>query len=160
MREPVYKLLDDLNIKYKVSEHPAVFTVEEADKLRLDKYGKGTKNLFLRDKKEQNFYILVLCNEKRADLKEVRVKLDSKPLSLASEESLWEILKLRRGAVTPFGVINDVERKVQVVFDEDIFKFDRVVEHPNENTATLWLDPYDLKKAIEKLGNATKVIAV
>jgi len=158
MREVVLKLLDDLKIEYEVSEHQAVFTVEEADGLGLDSYGKGTKNLFLRDEKKQNFYILVLCNEKRADLKDLRRKLGSRPLTFASEESLWELTKLQKGAVTPFGVINDKDRKVKVVFDEDIFGFDKVGEHPNENTATLWLDPHDLKRAIEVIGNETAVI--
>ena len=160
MREAVYKILNDMDIKYEVIEHPAVFTVEEADGLELDVYGKGTKNLFLRDEKKQNFYIVVLCNEKRADLKDMRAKLDSKPLSFASEELLFEFLKLTRGAVTPFGVINDIEHKVMVVFDGDIFKFNKVGEHPNDNRATLFLDPYDLKRVIEKLGNETRVIEI
>ena len=158
MREAVFKLLDDMGIEYEVTEHRAVFTVEEADSLALDSHGKGTKNLFLRDGKKQNFYVVILCNEKRADLKDMRLKLGSTALSFASEESLYELLKLRRGAVTPFGVINDVERKVKVVFDEEIFEFDKIGQHPNDNTATLWLNPYALKAAIEKLGNETIVL--
>jgi len=60
LREPVLKLLDELNIEYELTEHPAVFTVEEADSLGLDIYGKGTKNLFLRDDKKANYYIVVI----------------------------------------------------------------------------------------------------
>ena len=160
MREAVYNLLKELDIKYEVTEHRAVFTVEDADSLDLEAFGKGTKNLFLRDNKKKNYYILVLCNEKRADLKAIRGKLESRPLTFASEEELFGLLKLYRGAVTPFGVINDVERRVEVIFDKDIFEFDRIGEHPNENTATLWLDPLDLKKAIEYTGNRTRVIEV
>jgi len=160
MREEVYDLLKHLNIEYEVAEHRAVFTVEEADGLNIDVYGKGTKNLFLRDNKKKNYFILVLCNEKRADLKDIREKIDSKPLTFASEESLYEMLKLRRGAVTPFGAINDAGHKVQVIFDKDIFEFERVGEHPNDNTATLFLNPYDLKRAIEYIGNEVKVIEI
>jgi Ala-tRNA(Pro) deacylase len=149
-----------LKIDYEVTEHSAVFTVEEADGLDLDSHGKGTKNLFLRDDKKQNFYVVVLCNDKRADLRDMRAKLGSRPLTFASLDSLAELLKLKRGAVTPFGVINDVERKVKVVFDEDVFKFDRIGQHPNDNTATLWLSPFDLKKAIEEIGNETIILSV
>lgn len=158
MREAVFKLLGEMGIEYELVEHKAVFTVEEADGLDLDSYGKGMKNLFLRDKKKQNYYVVTLCNEKRADLKDIRKKLGSTALSFASEEDLYELLKLIRGAVTPFGVINDTEHKVKVVFDEEMFEFERVGQHPCDNTATLWLNPYDLKRAIEKLGNETFIL--
>lgn len=158
MRQGVFDILDKLNIEYEVTEHKAVYTVDEADSLDLSAHGKGTKNLFLRDDKKRNYFILVLCNDKRADLKAIRAILDSRPLTFASEEALHEMLKLYKGAVTPFGVINDAEHKVQVIFDNDIFGYDRVGEHPNDNTATLWLNPYDLKKAIEYSGSETKVI--
>ena len=160
MREPVYKILDDMNIEYEITEHPAVFTVEEVDALDLDRFGKGTKNLFLRDDKKRNFYIVTICSEKRADLKDLRRKLGSRPLTFASEELLYEHMKLTKGSVTPFGVINDAERKVTAAFDEDVFKFDRIGAHPNDNTATIWVNPYDLKRAIEKIGNETVVIAI
>ena len=153
MRKAVFDILDSLNIEYEVTDHPAVFTIEEMDKLGYGYKGEVVKNLFLRDDKKKNFYILTLCREKRANLKELRVMLDSRPITFASEESLFEILKLQRGAVTPFGIINDVERKVRVILDKDIFKFEKIGVHPNDNTASVWLNPYDLKKVIENNGN-------
>jgi Ala-tRNA(Pro) deacylase len=158
LQEAVCFLLNELNIEYELIEHQAVFTVEEASNLNMDACGKGTKNLFLRDKKKTNYYIIVFCEEKRADLKKLQSRLASRPLTFASEESLYEILKLQKGAVTPFGVLNNIERDVQVIFDEDLFAFDKIGAHPNVNTATVWLSPYDLKKAIEKNGNETKVL--
>lgn len=160
IRKSVYDVLDDLSIEYEVTDHPAVFTIEEMDKLGLGVKGEVVKNLFLRDDKKINFYILTLCSEKRADLKELRAKLGSRPLTFASEESLFEIMKLQRGAVTPFGVINDTERRVRVIFDKDIFQFSKIGVHPNDNTATVWLSPRDLRKAVAKNGNEVMEIEI
>ncbi|MCL1982218.1 MAG: prolyl-tRNA synthetase associated domain-containing protein [Clostridiales bacterium] len=160
MRKAVYDVLDRMKIKYEVSEHIAVFTIDEMDSLGLGGKGEVLKNLFLRDDKKSSFYVLVMCKEKRADLKALRMKLCSRPLTFASEESLSEILKLQKGEVTPFGIINDAALRVKVVFDKDIFGFERVGVHPNDNTATVWISPNDLKKVVENHGNETEVIEV
>ena len=160
MRKAVYDILNQMEIKYEVTEHPAVFTIEEMDKLGIGSYGEVLKNLFLRDDKKKNFYIVALCKDKRADLKEIRTKLDSRPLTFASGESLYEYLKLQKGEVTPFGIINDIERKVQVIFDSDIFNFDKIGVHPNDNTATVWINPNDLKRVVENNGNKTREIEI
>jgi len=159
-RKPVFDILEKLNIEYELDEHIAVYTIEEMDNLGMNDKGEILKNLFLRDDKKKNFYIVVLCKEKRADLKEIKAKLDSRPLTFASEESLYEYLKLEKGAVTPFGIVNDIERKVEVIFDSDIFNFDRVGVHPNDNTATLWLSSHDLRKFALENGNAIREIQV
>ena len=160
MRKAVYDILNQMEIKYEVTEHPAVFTIEEMDKLGIGNYGEVVKNLFIRDDKKKNFYIVALCKDKRADLKEIRTKLDSRPLTFASEESLYEYLKLQKGEVTPFGIINDIECKVQVIFDSDIFDFDKIGVHPNDNTATVWINPNDLKRVVENNGNKTREIEI
>ena len=90
----------------------------------------------------------------------IRQRLDSRPLTFASEESLNEFLGLKRGAVTPFGIINDAGHKVKVIFDKDIFNFDKIGVHPNDNTATVWLAPGDMKRLIENNGNETIVIEI
>jgi len=159
-RQIVFDALESLKINYELTEHPAVFTIEEMERLGITGKGEVVKNLFLSDEKDRDFYILVLCREKRADLKDIRAKIGSRRLQLASEDSLYELLKLRRGAVTPFGILCDVERKVQVIFDKDVFGFERIGIHPNDNTATVWLAPCDLKKIIEQNGNVIKIINI
>ncbi|MCL1810065.1 MAG: prolyl-tRNA synthetase associated domain-containing protein [Clostridiales bacterium] len=158
MRKAVYDILDKMEIEYEVSEHAAVFTIEEMDSLGLGFKGEVLKNLFLRDDKKRSFYILVMCKEKRADLKALRTKLNSRPLTFASEESLGEMLKLHKGGVTPFGIVNDTGHTVKVVFDKDIFGFERIGVHPNDNSATVWISPNDLRKVVEYYGNETHEI--
>ena len=102
------------------------------------------KNLFLRDDKKRNYYLVVMPEDKPANLKALRVALEARPLRFASEEDLHGILGLRGGAVSPFGVLNDEEGKVQVVFDEALRDWPAVGVHPNDNTATLRVPLSDL----------------
>ena len=159
-RKPVFDILEKLNIEYELDEHIAVYTIEEMDNLGMGHKGEILKNLFLRDDKKKNFYIVVLCKEKRADLKDIKAKLDSRPLTFASENSLYEYLKLEKGEVTPFGIVNDVERKVEVIFDSDIFSFEQVGVHPNDNTATVWIKPDDLRRVAVENGNVIREIQI
>jgi len=159
-RKPVFEVLAKLNIEYELDDHPAVYTIEEMDNLGMNDKGEVLKNLFLRDDKKRNFYLIVMCKQKRADLKELKTKLESRQLMFASEESLYEYLKLEKGAVTPLGIVNDTERKVEVIFDCDVFNFDIVGVHPNDNTATVWLNPDDLRKVAVENGNAIREIQV
>jgi len=159
-RQIVYDALKKLNIEYELTDHPAVFTIEEMDNLGITGKGEVVKNLFLRDDKKRNYYLLVICRQKRADFLDISTKIDSRRLTLASEDSLYEFMKLSRGAVTPFGVLNDLELKVQVIIDDDVFGFERIGVHPNDNAATVWLSPCDLKKVIENNGNEIKCIKI
>ena len=78
-------------------------------------------------------------------------------MSFASEEDLLRIMKLTRGAVTPFGVMNDDRRMVRVYFD-DFFKGKKIAVHPNDNTATVYLECNDLVKLIHEHGNPAEYL--
>ena len=106
----IFKILDELKINYDVLEHQAVYTVEEAKQLEDMIEGLGCKNLFLTDKKE-NYFLLVLEENKKANLKELAKLLNVSKLTFASEEALQEILGLEPGSVTPLSIINDKENK-------------------------------------------------
>ncbi len=153
VRENVFAALESMQVAYEIIEHPAVYTIEEMDRLEIDSKNEVVKNLFLRDDKKKRWFLVVLQKDKRVDLKEIRTKLNCRPLSFASEEDLGKYMKLGKGAVTPFGVLNDAERRVEVVFDKDILHFERIGVHPNDNTATVWLCPQDLETIIKKQGN-------
>jgi Ala-tRNA(Pro) deacylase len=77
-----------------VSEHPAVYTIEDMDGLELSKRGEVCKNLFLRDAKGRRYFLLVLRKEKQANLKQLAAQLATAHLSFASEERLMSVLKL------------------------------------------------------------------
>ena len=155
----VYKFLEDKSIEYKAYEHRAVFTVEEADALQLPDPEAGTKNLFLRDQKKQNYYLLTVRDHLPVRIKDFQKKIGARPLSFASEEDLNRILGLIKGSVTPFGLLNDPDKCVKFYLDE--YFRDRVISaHPNENTATVFLKADDLMKLLEENGNSVSWIGM
>ena len=159
-RIDIIEMLNSLQMQYSITEHPPVDTIEDIDNLQLSNAEVVVKNLFLRDDKKRNFYLVVLRKDKTANIKELRRSLGTRPLSFASEDDLLSILGLTKGAVTPLGILNDNDRKVQVIIDEDILRFPIIGVHPNENTATLWLSPQDLQKLIKNHGNSMILIKI
>jgi len=152
-RQEVYAYLDKKGITYKVSEHPAVYTIEEMEQLGLDKIGGIVKNLFLRDAKGKRHFLVMMRQDKKVDLKILQAKIGSTPLRFASEERLQKHLGLEKGAVSPLGIINDAEKAVEIVLDNSLKNFELLGVHPNDNTATLWLSLFDLEKVIADHGN-------
>lgn len=149
----VLKYLDNLGIEYQCVEHPPVYTVEEARKHTGHLAGVHCKNLFLRNKKGSRHYLVVMEESKTADIKRLARKLGEDRLSFASERRLREHLNLEPGAVSPFGLINDPERKVKVVIDSDLKSPDMIYFHPNVNTATVGLSGPDWKRFLEQAGH-------
>ncbi len=144
--------LDALGIAYRNHEHAAVFTVEEAKALRGELTGGHIKNLFLRNKKEE-MWLVVAEEDKRIDLKALGERLGAGKLSFGSPDRLLRYLGVLPGAVTPFGIINDSERKVKVVLDRDLMAFNPVNAHPLVNTMTTALAPEDLVRFLEAEGH-------
>jgi Ala-tRNA(Pro) deacylase len=142
-------LLKRLGIGFKIVEHTAVFTVDDLAALDLADFESVAKNLFVRDDKKRNYYLIVVRHEKSVDLKAVSEKIGSRKLSFASENDLTSILGLQTGAVSPFGVLNDKENRVNVIFDK-AFDGALIGVHPNENTATVFLETADLAAAIKQ----------
>ncbi len=151
-RDLVLRTLAERNIPYQLWEHPAVYTIEEMDALDLPAPEAVVKNLFLRDAKGRRYFLVVLSKEKQADLRALGERLGVK-LSFASPERLAACMGLEKGSVTPFGVLNDQERKVEVLLDQDLRTRPLVAVHPNENTATVALAPEDLLQVLEDHGN-------
>ena len=135
----VYSMLDSLSIKYEVKKHEPVFTVEDASKLDFDLPGIPCKNLFLCDRKNNKFVLVVVEDSKYMDKKRLSEQLGLKGLHFASERQLAQQLGLKRGAVGPFGLLNNYSRNVVLVVDEALRSADYVSFHPNINTATVIL---------------------
>lgn len=154
--------LKELNVDFKLIEHKAVYTIEEMDNLGKDFFdgAKICKNLFVRDQKGKKHFLIVMPEEKRANLSEIAEKIGTTKLSFASEERLMKYLKLTPGAVTPLAVINDENSEVEVILDEDLKKENVLGVHPNVNTATVLLKPSDLEKYILSCNNKIKYISM
>ena len=154
----VYEKLNSLGIKYKIVDHDPVFTIEEMDEKGISSHGYLCKNLFLRDDNGKRHFLVVCHKDKAVDLKDIRTQIGSSRLSFASAERLKKYLNLEHGQVTPLGVINDTEHKVEVVFEKDMIGKENVGVHPNDNTATIWLSFDDILKVVKLNGNVVKYI--
>lgn len=109
-----------------------------------------TKNLFVRDDKKRNYYLITAKGDKRVDLKEFRKNNNTRTLSFAAADDLMDIMGLMPGAVTPFGLLNDAECKVTLFLDNDFMNsLGLIGVHQNDNTATVWLKAKDLMKLIQ-----------
>ena len=155
----VYSFLEKLGIWYEITEHKAVYNMGEMAEVELPYPDSDAKNLFVRDDKKKNFYLITVKGDKRVDLKEFRRQSSTRALSFASKDDLESILKLIPGAVTPFGLLNDDEKKVKFYIDRGFLSGDGIIGvHPNDNNATVWLRAEDMIKIIEGHGN-TVIIA-
>jgi Ala-tRNA(Pro) deacylase len=156
-RADLFARLAALGIETQTLEHEAVFTVEQSSKLERALPGGHTKNLFLKDKKGTLLLVVALGNA-TIDLKTLHKKLGSDRLSFGKPELLMEILGVAPGSVTPFALINDKDRRVTVILDEDMMRHDRLNYHPLENTATTNIAREDFLKFIRSCGHGPRVV--
>jgi Ala-tRNA(Pro) deacylase len=152
----VLKVLDELGIGYTRREHPPVFTVEQAEKHWTDIQGAHCKNLFLRNKKGNRHYLVILLSRKQADLRGLNEKLNEDRLSFASPDRLHQYLGLEPGSVSPFGLINDRRKEVIVIVDQDLKNEDRVNFHPNVNTSTVGISAADFQRFLAWSGQTVR----
>lgn len=160
-KQEVYDYLKEKNIWHEITEHRAVYNMDELSQVDIPYPEANGKNLFLRDDKKRNYYIITVKGDKRVDLKEFRKKNNTRPLSFASEDDLMNIMNLIPGSVTPLGVLNNKETKVKVFIDEDFVKSPGLIGiHPNDNTATVWLKTEDLIDIIKEHGNQVDIVQI
>ena len=156
---PVYAALDALGIPYERHEHPAVFNAGDASRFWDPIRGTQCKNLFLRNKKGDRHYLVVLEISKRADLKEIVKLVGDDRLSFGSPERLMASLGLTPGSVSPFGLLNDANGSVRVLLDQDLRGAERLIFHPNINTASVVVSWTDLERFLATRRNTVRVIA-
>jgi Ala-tRNA(Pro) deacylase len=155
---PVYAALDALGIRYERHEHPAVFNAEDASRIWDPIAGVQCKNLFLRNKKGDRHYLVVLEISKRADLKDLVKVVGDDRLSFGSPDRLMNELGLTPGSVSPFGLINDADGSVRVIIDADLHGKDRLILHPNINTASVVVSWDDLEKFLKTRTNTVRIV--
>lgn len=159
-KQEVYDFLTSRGIEYEVTEHGAVFNMEEMSHVELPHPEADAKNLFVRDDKKRNYYLITVRGDKRGDLKKFREEHGTRPLSFASENDLMSLLGLIPGAVTPLGILNDSEKKVKFFLDEELVNDGLIGVHPNDNTATVWLKTTDLIDIITEHGNEVEAVTI
>lgn len=144
----IYQTLDDLSIQYKKYSHKAVFNCEEANALGLDIAGVATKNLFLRDRKGNRHFLVIVTDDKTVDLKSLSQLLDIKGLSFASADRLEKHLSTQAGSVSILDILNDQQGAVELIIDQSVIESPSLQCHPYTNTETLDIPVPDVKKLL------------
>lgn len=158
--DDLFRFLDALNISHQTKTHPPVFTVAESVSLRDEIPGGHTKNLFVKDKKDQ-FFLLTVEENASVDLKTVHTIIGAaSKVSFGKPEKLMEYLGVVPGSVTAFGAINDTGHNVTFVLDKHLMEQDVINCHPLTNDATTSIGRDDLIRFMEATGHTPLVLKV
>jgi Ala-tRNA(Pro) deacylase len=160
LRQAVLDRLASLGIEFALVDHAPVHTGEEAAAQWRDLPGAQVKNLFLRNKKGDRHYLVILGIDKQADLRKLVQVIGDDRLSFGSPERLMKHLGVTPGSVSPFGLINDTERAVRVIVDADLQAAEGLIFHPNDNTASLTISSADFVRFLAEQGNAVRWVRV
>ena len=160
-KEEIINILKTKNIWFELEEHQAVFNMGDLNKLNLKYKDRDAKNIFVRDDKKLKYYLITMKEDKKINLKQFRKDFNTRNLSFASPEDLMDILNLTPGSVSPLGLLNDKNLKVEFYIDKYFLNDTGIIGiHPNENTATLWIKTENLIEIIKEHGNKIDVISV
>ena len=158
-KQEIYTYLQNKGYWHEITEHPAVYNMAEVAELEMPYPESDAKNLFVRDDKRRNYYLITVMAHKKVNLKDFKKNYGTRSLTFASPEELMDIMGLIPGAVTPLGVLNDTEHKVKVYLDKDFLNEPkRIGVHPNDNTATVWLHTEDLMEIIQSHGTELECV--
>ena len=154
--ERVYSALESMGIVYTAHEHSPIFTGEEAAEHWKGISGVGIKNLFLRNKKGDRHYLVILAVDKQADLRQLAKAIGDDRLSFGSPDRLMNHLGVTPGSVSVFGLLHEGSRTVQVIVDAELRSADRLIFHPNDNRASLSISFADFERFLSSRPNAVR----
>ena len=146
----VYDFLDKLGIQYQRIDHEAAMTMEACEEIDRALGDNTTicKNLFLCNRQETDFYLLLMPGDKPFKTKDLSAQIHSARLSFAKPEYMEKYLDITPGSVSILGLMNDSEKKVQLLIDEDVMKEPYFGCHPCINTSSLKFTTEDLMQKI------------
>ncbi|MCC8151968.1 MAG: prolyl-tRNA synthetase associated domain-containing protein [Lachnospiraceae bacterium] len=154
-----YDLLDSLYISYQRVDHEAAMNMEVCEAIDLALQATICKNLFLCNRQETDFYLLMMPGTKKFKTKDLSKQLGVSRLSFASEEYMEQFLDITPGSVSVMGLMNDSANRVQLVIDEDVLAGEYVGCHPCINTSSLKLKTQDLvEKILPAMGHKPIVV--
>ncbi|MCY4400812.1 MAG: prolyl-tRNA synthetase associated domain-containing protein [Gemmatimonadetes bacterium] len=154
----LFDRLAQLGVLHRTMHHAPVFTVPEARRLRGRLPGAHSKNLFVRDKKERHWLVSCL-SERTLDLKWLANELGTKRLTFCSERRLVGYLGIRRGAVSPFAILNDTGGAVQVALDADLLAAEPLNFHPLDNAMTTTVSTAGLLRFLEAENHPARIVS-
>lgn len=149
----VAEFLKENKIDYVMHEHPPVYTCEEAAIHCSDIPGIASKNLLLKDKKSEKYFLVIIAADKKLDNRQMQDFSGAKKIRFGNPDELDSLMGLTPGSVSPLGLINDTENNIIVLIDQDVWESDIVSFHPNRNNATLEIKKDMFHKLMKTLGN-------
>jgi Ala-tRNA(Pro) deacylase len=156
----LFAFLDALGIGVTTVSHPPLYTVADSQALRGEIPGGHTKNLFLKDKKD-NFFLVTVGEDAEVDLKQIHHLIGaSSRVSFGRPEALMQHLGVAPGAVTAFGLINDVAGAVKFIVDSTLMQHAMINAHPLTNDATTSIAAADLIRFAKATGHEPFVLKV
>ena len=156
-----YDLLDKLGVEFQRIDHEAAMTMEAC--AEIDKVLDATicKNLLLCNRQCTAFYLLMIVGDKHFKTSTFSKQIGTSRLSFASAEHMEQLLDITPGSVSVLGLMNDKEKRVQLVIDEDILKGEYFGCHPCINTSSLRLKTDDLlNKIIPAMGHEARFVTI
>lgn len=153
----VLEYLKNKKMKYEIIYHPPAITTEEADKYIEGKEGIRSKTMFMANKKDKKFYLIIMDDSKRLDIKKMNEIINDK-LHFAKEGQLIEKLGLKPGTVSIFGLLNNKDHDINIYIDKEIMNEKLITFHPNDNTATIFITVEDMLKIFDDLDYNYEVI--
>ena len=158
MYQKVADTLNELGITFHIVEHEPALTTEQADHFIEGIEGVCTKTMFLTNKKKRNFYLVIMDDAKRLDMDVFKEFVEEKQIKMASAETLNDKMMLLPGTVSPFGLLNNRDKDIQVYFDQEIVSEERMCFHPNTNEKTIFVNTEDLFTFLKAIGYEAHVI--
>jgi Ala-tRNA(Pro) deacylase len=156
-RADLMALLDSLGAETTTLDHPAVFRVGEGEEIKAQIPGAHTKNLFLKDAKDQ-LWLISAADRTAIDLKRLHHVIGSARLSFGNAELMEQTLGVTPGSVTAFALINDGRHRVRFVLDRVLAEAERVNFHPLTNTATTGIGQAGFQRFLAAVGVAPLIV--
>ena len=143
-----YDFLDSLGIEYERADHEPAMTMEECLLIDASLGAKTCKNLFLANRQQTAFYLLLIPGDKPFKTKDISNQIGSSRLSFGSHELMEELLDITPGSLTVLGLMNDLDRDVTLLIDEDVLSEEYFGCHPCINTSTVKFRTADLTEKV------------
>lgn len=157
MYQKVVDQLNELGIPFQIVEHEPVLTTEQADRFIEGIEGVRTKTMFLTNKKKRNFYLVIIDDAKRLGIDVFKEIVEENRIKMASAETLNNKMMLLPGTASPFGLLNNRDKDIQVYFDQEIVSEERMCFHPNTNEKTIFVNTEDLFTFLKVIGYEPQV---
>lgn len=157
----VYDMLDRLNIEYERVDHDAIKNMDGFREIDKVLNVKMCKNLFLTTANKKNFYLFLMPGNKKFVTKVFSKLVGASRLSFAKEELMERYLNTSPGSASILGLMNDIDKKVKLVIDSDVYNSEFIGCHPLVNTSSLKIKTSDIvEKFLKETGHDVLVVDI